>query len=89
MGWERRPSASSPSKMCANETVGGEIDISVRAVLDRVAATRGALWDAQSESSSIFHIIQVLIKLCITDFQLLSPEISRHTVRPALHSGRQ
>lgn len=41
-----------------------------KAVLDWAVAKQGALWDLRSESNSIFRIIEVLIRLCITDFHL-------------------
>lgn len=41
MGWERRPRANYPSKMCANETVGGEIDISLQKEQSRVGLGSG------------------------------------------------
>lgn len=42
-----------------------------KAVLDWVEAQQRAQWDSHSESNSIFHIMQVLIRACITDFCLL------------------
>lgn len=52
-----------------------------KAVSDQRVAEQAALWDVHSESNSIFHIMQVLIRLSITDFHVLS----QIRCRPLLH----
>lgn len=59
-----------------------------KAVSDRVVAKRGAQWELRSESNSIFHFIQVLIRLCITQFNLSSQNMPRHIIWPLMHQQK-
>lgn len=87
MSWERRPRAGYPSQICANETVEGEIDISLRAVSDRAMAKHGALWDFQYESNSIFHIMQVLIRLHNTLQPFITKYVQMHNLTSVARRG--
>lgn len=84
MGWERRPSASSPSKTCANETVGGETDISLQKEQSCAGSGRGhargavgrAVWKQLNISyhtginSTLHNTFSAFISTCVQTHDL-------------------
>lgn len=79
-GCECRPRNKYPSKMCANETVWGEIDISLQKEQSRVGSSSGRarrLVGLILRNSSIFHIIPILIRVSVAAFlHKINPDAS-------------